>query len=104
MSAQHFTTLMLRALGYKEGRAADSDFYYEQAVDNAVSVGLLPPAQASGVKAGFFRRDHSVLVAWYGLLSAYKGAGTTVADSLIEKGVITRAKLSQAKALVRARG
>jgi len=99
MSIQHFNTLLLRALGYKEGRGPEYDFYYLDALDKCVGIGMLTSAQASRANGTFFRRDNAVELSWRALDARYKNSTATMADSLLNSGFITYQQLSRAREL-----
>ena len=85
-SAAMYVTFMLRALGYSDGAG---DFAWDNPFALAREVGVLTDEADT---AHFLRAD-VVAVSYSALNAAMKGSKTTLAETLIGKGVFTRDKL-----------
>ena len=85
--ARVYLTFVLRALGYTEG--ADGDFRWDSPVSLAQAVGIAPDY----VRFSDFRRADVVTVSYAALGAKMKDSTQTLAESLLERGVLTQALL-----------
>ncbi len=83
MTAQMYTVLMLRALGYTE---ADGDFTYAQALSFAESLGLLDEAIVSDITSGTFTRGDAVELTYYTLRFPVQDSSTLLVEQLRSDG------------------
>lgn len=77
-----YLTFVLRALGYREGDAGD--FRWDSPVGLAHEVGIAPDY----VRFSDFRRADVVTVSYAALGAKLKGTGQTLAQALVERGVL----------------
>lgn len=80
--ASMFATFTLRALGYSE---SEGDFKYDNAIDLAISKGIMKSTNKSGV----FTRGDCVYTMYKALSAKLKNSSITLKDKLITDGVIT---------------
>lgn len=98
VTAQQFSALLLRSLGYSE---AAGDFSYANALSYAASRGLMTSAQESSYAANF-RRAEMADMCYNALSLKVKGSSKTLQEVLALKGVFSNRNtsgLSSAKAL-----
>lgn len=76
-----FLTMLLRMLGYSEGKG--KDFLWDQPYEAAIEAGLIPKAERD---MNFLRRG-AVKLCFRALLSAPKGGGRRLCDTLISLGI-----------------
>lgn len=79
-----FATFLLRALGYND---RIGDFIFDRAIDKAVEAGILPEGVYKDGSAVCLR-DDCVYMSIRALNSKMKNTNTTLAETLIAKGVI----------------
>lgn len=82
-----YLTFVLRALGYTEG--ADGDFRWDSPVALAQEAGIAPDY----LRFSDFRRADVVTVSYAALGAKMKGTEQTLAQSLLERAVLTREQL-----------
>ena len=82
-----YLTFVLRALGYTEGE--DGDFRWDSPVGLAQQVGIAPDY----LRFSDFRRADVVTVSYAALGAARKDSEQTLAESLVEYGVLTQEAL-----------
>ena len=85
LSAAQYLTLVLRALGYDDGAG---DFYWETAGDKAVEAGIITSSENRSFASDFLR-DHVAYTSYQALSALLKDSAMTLADRLIDQGVIT---------------
>ncbi|MDO4315104.1 MAG: hypothetical protein Q4C45_04950, partial [Oscillospiraceae bacterium] len=91
MSDTMFLALTLRALGYSDS-GETPDFQYQESRKMAKSLGLVADAEQD---LNFTRGD-AVEVFWKALHTSLKGQTATLADRLLEQGVVTKEELTKA--------
>ncbi|MDQ0114009.1 hypothetical protein J2T15_003452 [Paenibacillus harenae] len=93
MTAVQYATFILRALGYQDSQG---DFTYQEALNKAAGVGVIDTALRDQLGQTKFLRGHAVQISYQALKQALKGQSTTLAQKLINDGVITKASAIQA--------
>ena len=89
---EQYLTFVLRSLGYKDG----VDFVWDSTSrDLAVRIGLLTEAELSGIARDGFKRDHVVAISYRALDCDLQDGSGTLADRLVNAGVVTARQLSQ---------
>lgn len=83
IDAKMFTTLLLRALGYRD---AEGDFQYAQAVSFAQSVGLWDEAFSKEIQNGTFLRGHVARMCYEALRFPVKGTEVMLVEKLVADG------------------
>ena len=91
VTAAQYLTFVLRALGYSD---VGGDFYWEDAGDFAVSIGLISQSENAAFKTRFWR-DEMVLVSYRALSAKLKDSHKTLAEKLIELGILDTVKASR---------
>lgn len=84
IDAAQYLTFLLRALGYDDSAG---DFLWSESGEKAVEVGLIT-ASENHAFARYFYRDHVAYTSYHALNIALKDSGMTLAQKLIESGVI----------------
>lgn len=92
VNARQYTEFLLRALGYSS--AANTDL--STALDRARSAGLLTEGEAELLRRDAFLRADLVYVSYYALEVPVSGAGVTLSQRLMDKGVFTQAERDSA--------
>jgi len=92
LSARDYTTFLLRALGYAEG----SDFSWGEALQDAVSLGMLTAGEKTLLSEKPFLRSQTVYLSYYALSAPTKGTGGTLLDQLISAGAVDASQADQA--------
>ena len=87
--AETYLTFVLRALGYTEG--VDGDFTWQSPYRLARTLKLLPVQ----VRTYDFLRADIVSVSYAALNAPCKDGGQTLGDTLVQKGVLTKAALAK---------
>lgn len=82
-----YLTFVLRALGYTEG--ADGDFLWSDPIHLAMEIGVLPLR----VNLTSFRRADVVTISYAALDARCKGSDVTLAQTLVDAGVLEQAAL-----------
>ena len=91
VSAQDYVTLLLRALGFREG----SDFTWATALDDAVRLGLLSAGERQLLAQTAFTRAQMAWVSWRALMTP-NASGKLLLCVLRDAGVVTRAQIAAA--------
>ena len=86
LSANAYLAFLLRAMGYTE---ADGDYQWENILPFAVSLGVLSDDAAAALESGELNRGDMVDLSYRALNCPVKGAESTLAQILMEKGVFT---------------
>lgn len=91
MNFKGYVTFLLRALGYDDQAG---DFTYAACLDKAAEVGMMDAASASSISrtAPTFYRADLVDLSLAALTVQMKGQSATLAETLVKKGVFTRAE------------
>ena len=87
-----FLTLVLRALGYSD-QGADAAFVWNDPYALAANVGLIAKAEADRS----FTRGEAVEILWNAMGIRLVGENMTLAESLIEQNVFTKAEFRKAE-------
>lgn len=90
LTAQHYITFLLRALGYTEGE----DFTWVSAMDSAQSLGIMTSGEKK-LFASEFNRSRVVYLSYFGLSSNLKGTGTTLLKKLTDSGAVSSSVASE---------
>lgn len=85
--ARDYSTFMLRTIGY-----GDNDFNYEDALNFAVSKGIIASDEAQSLQEQKFRRNEMVLISYRTLKAPVKDESSLLAEKLVEANVITAQK------------
>ena len=96
VTAQHYVTFLLRAQHYEEGTA----FTYETALRAAVEHGVFTQAELDSFPGGLTRCG-LVYLSYYSLYGRDAETGSTVLETLLNKGTITAQTLAAALLTVR---
>jgi len=94
MDAAQYVTLVLRALGYQD---SEGDFVYKEALTKAVSVGLIDDSLHKQLQKQAFQRGHTVQISYQALKQPLKETSSTLAQKLIQGGVITASAAEKAE-------
>ena len=94
-SAAMYAEFLLRALGYSSTATAD----ISDALDRAVTAGVLTGGEAAALRSGSFLRADVVYLSYYALAARTSG-GSVLSQRLIDAGVFTAADYRAAQALV----
>ena len=90
---EQYLTFVLRSLGYKDG----VDFQWDSTSrDLAAEIGLLSREELSAIARDGFKRDHVVAISYRALDCDLQNGSGTLADRLVDAGVVTRRQLEQA--------
>ena len=91
VSAEHFLTFMLRALGYSDmaGKNEEPDFTWDRPFELADEIGLL----TEDVQMDPFRRADAAAVSYAALFVTPKGENDTLLMKLSEEGVVSEEAL-----------
>lgn len=84
--ARDYTTFMLRSLGY----SSSSDFNYLEAIDYAVSQGIITQDDAASLNSIEFKRNEMVLLSYRTLNSKLKESENKLIDKLFDSGSINK--------------
>lgn len=90
-NARDYTTFMLRTLGYD----AD-DFNWEKSIDFAVEKEMFILEEAQSLQGQTFKRNEMVFVSYNTLKTKANGESDSLAKKLVDNGVITAQKASDA--------
>ena len=90
---EQYLTFVLRSLGYKDG----VDFQWDSTSrDLAAEIGLLSREELSAIARDGFKRDHVVAISYRALDCDLQNGSGTLADRLVDAGVVTARQLAQA--------
>ena len=84
LSAAHYVTFLLRALGYTEGE----DFAWATVMDDSVKLGMLSAAERTSLQAVFTRAQVAYL-SYRALFETLSGSEDSILTRLISQGVIS---------------
>lgn len=90
LSDLEYYTLVLRALGYED----DIDFTWNTSPDTAINIGLVAEHD------DYFYRDFIAYVSFSALTQKMKGGEITLAQKLIENGIITQDGYDHAREII----
>ncbi len=94
---EQYLTFVLRSLGYQDG----TDFVWNTTSrDLAIRLGLISRGELDAIAQKGFMRDHVVLISFRALSARLKDSNVTLAERLIDRGVITREQLDAARSMV----
>lgn len=95
---KHYVTFLLRALGYNDSKG---DFTFATSLDKAVEIGMMDRASADLIlREGLtFYRSDLVDLSLSALTMNLKNSNTTLAETLVKRGVFTRAQGQAQKVL-----
>lgn len=93
VSQAQFLTFILRVLGYQDANDGTGDFVWSDPYVLTNDLGLTDGAASDSS----FVRGNAVEIMWTALTCPMKGQDSTIADSLIEKGVFTEEAFEQAQ-------
>ena len=96
VNARQYTEFILRALGYSS--AANTDL--SDALARGRSAGLLTEGEAAMLQRDPFLRAELVYISYYALEVPVSGAGQTLSERLMEKGVFTQLERDSAPAVL----
>jgi len=81
LTANQYVTLVLRALGYRDGE----DFQHDRVLDKAVLLGILSKAEADDLKfRSEFLRNDLFGISYNALSAKMKGSSCTLAEKLVD--------------------
>lgn len=87
INAPAYTTIALRAIGYKE---ESGDFKWRKSLDKALEIGLIDQPFCDDLLSCKFLRDHVVKISYDVLNQPVKGGTATLAEKLIAYGTLTK--------------
>lgn len=90
-NARDYTTFMLRTLGYD----AD-DFNWEKSIDFAVEKEMITLEEAQSLQGQTFKRNEMVFISYNTLKTKANGESDSLVKKLVDSGVITAQKASDA--------
>lgn len=96
ITCQQYGTFLLRALNYREG----TDFHYDSALADLVSLGLFSGAETDSLSAGRFRRYQMVYLSYRALFGADQESGRLLMNRLVYDGSAETAALARGLELV----
>lgn len=96
ITCQQYGTFLLRALNYRE----ETDFRYDTALSDLVSLGLLSGAESASLSAGRFRRYQMVYLSYRALFGADQESGRLLMNRLVYDGSADTAALARGLELV----
>lgn len=96
VNARQYTEFVLRALGYSS--AANTDL--SDALARAQSAGVLTEGEAAMLQRDPFLRSELVYISYYALEAQVSGAGQTLAQRLMDKGVFTQFERDAAPSVI----
>lgn len=82
ITCQQYGTFLLRALNYREG----TDFHYDTALSDLVSLGLFNGSETASLSAGRFRRYQMVYLSYRALFGADQESGRLLMNRLVYDG------------------
>lgn len=82
--ARDYTTFMLRSLGYGDG-----DFSYLDAMNFAVSKGIITEEETGILNSEKFRRNEMAMLSYRTLKVPVKGESVLLSEKLVENGVVS---------------
>ena len=88
LTAQDYTTILLRALGHVEG----TDFHWLTALDDAKTLGLLTEGERALTAEPEFRRAQVAYLSYFALFAKPVGEEGVLLDRLTTKGVVEKEK------------
>lgn len=94
ISAVEYVELLLRALGYSAAGVHD----YSTALERALDCGALTGGEYAALSEAPFRRAHVAYLSYYGLDMTIRGTQQTLAQRMVEQGLLTNGQLAAAKA------
>lgn len=92
ITAQHYLTMLMRALHYDEGTA----FTYSTVLSDCVTQQLFSSAEVDALTSGTFRRARLVYLSYYGLYGIDQISGRTLIQNLIANYTVPLEKFDQA--------
>lgn len=92
ITAQHYLTMLMRALHYDEGTA----FTYSTVLSDCVTQQLFSSAEVDALTSGTFRRARLVYLSYYGLYGIEQISGRTLIQNLIADYTVPLEKFDQA--------
>ena len=96
VTAQHYVTFLLRAQHYEEG----TEFTYETALRSAAEYGVFTQAELDSFPGGLTRCG-LVYLSYYSLYGRDAKTGSTVLETLLDKGAVTTKSVAEALLTVR---
>ncbi len=91
ITAQAYTTFLLRALHFDEG----SDFTYETALTQASTLNVFSNSEISACSQGTFYRYHMVYLSYESLFAVEQTAKTMLMAQLVDQNAMTSSQLYQ---------
>lgn len=89
ITAQQYTTFLMRALHYEEGTV----FSYNTVLQDAVDQGLFTQAEIAQLSPGLFIRAEMVYLSYYGLFGLDQQADALLLQRLVADGTLTESDL-----------
>ncbi|BAK99360.1 putative surface layer protein [Oscillibacter valericigenes Sjm18-20] len=96
VNAYQYVEFVLRALGYSSTGTTD----LTGTLDRAVSCGVLTVSEKTVLARDSFLRADLVYVSWYALDAQVSGAGQTLRQTLLSRGIFTENENSSAAGLI----
>lgn len=96
VNARQYTEFVLRALGYSS--AANTDL--SDTLERARSAGVLTEGEAAMLQRDPFLRSELVYISYYALEAPVSGAGQTLGERLMDKGVYTQLERDSAPSVI----
>ena len=90
ITCQHYATFLLRALNYRE----ETDFTYNSAVGDLVTLGLFSQTETNTLSSGAFYRYKMAYLSYYALFGVDQGTGLLLMDRLVRDGSVSRQSLA----------
>ncbi len=94
VTADQYTTMLLRALGYTDS-GAGADFQWNNSLTYAQKISFLTPTEVTSFRQRFLR-DQMVFEAFYALTAPMKGSSNTLLARQVSKGRITQSQANAA--------
>jgi len=95
-SAHMYITLVLRAMGYTDSGDNPDFIWNSTSIDLAVELGFITEEQSQDMLKEGLRRDHVVLISLNAVFKQIKGKDYTLAQKLMDKGVVTQEQINSA--------
>lgn len=96
ITCQQYGTFLLRALNYRE----DTDFRYDTALNDLVSLGLFSGSETAALSSGQFRRYQMVYLSYRALFGADQESGRLLMNRLVSDGSVEMDALARGLELV----
>ena len=96
VTASQFVEFILRALGYSSVETSNLSQTLSKALDN----GVITQGELAALQSGSFLRADLVYVSYYALDAVVAGGGSTLRETLLDKGIFTAGEARQAAAMV----